>query len=307
MNQSNALRQLEIILDGAVQNGKPSDVAGLVILKEMGLPSQAINLINFYEILAKAYLEAKSIRTIGKLPRYLIVLEELQNFIVENHIWSAQWASYNNYIKVSNCLITIDSLANELYRLNPLVALDENFLQQLHDEFDLLLKQISESDLSPEIKQTLLIKVEAILKAISHYKVEGTEGIQQAGKLALFDLATEENEITKEEKKHPLFKKFKSSAITLCGFFLTTIGVVPDIDKYWIPKIQEYQDTREKIEQMLDEESSIETIYERALPIFKGKKMKAITGKEQPALPPSREDIENKTEGEIKTDGEINP
>jgi hypothetical protein len=79
------------------------------------------------------------------------------------------------------------------------------------------------------------------------------------------------------------------------------IGGVPDVDEYWRPKFEDFLNGREKIEKIIDEESSIETIFENASTIFYEKETKAIAGREIPALPPSKQNVETKADDEINS------
>jgi len=52
------------------------------------------------------------------------------------------------------------------------------------------------------------------------------------------------------------------------GVLLVPIQVTPVMDEYWIPKIQDFLVIEEQIREKINDDSSIETIYENALSIF---------------------------------------
>jgi hypothetical protein len=102
MSQSNAVRRLEIVLDDAVKNGQPGELCGRVLLQAMKLPEIPPNIVNFYELLGKAYAEAESLRTLPKLNVYLKILEELKELFITNHPWKAYWSEFHNSIVARN-------------------------------------------------------------------------------------------------------------------------------------------------------------------------------------------------------------
>jgi hypothetical protein len=302
MNQSGALRRLETVLEYAVENGQKNRLCGHVLLEAMNLSIEAHNLINFYELLNKAYTEAELLKGIpeDKLGRNLKVLTQLKEQFIAGQPWNNPWEPFCRKLIESNTLAILPLLANESYRINPKVDLELDFLRQLYDEFNSLLEQINESSLSQKIKQLLIIQIESILQSIRRYDLEGTQGIEQIAKLAILDLTTGINKITKEDKRHPLVKRVLGSLATLSQIStpittaaLLVITVTPDLDQYWMRKIQDFLNTREKVEEVIDEESTVEIILEKASEISQTQKMKAMSGKDFLLLPPSKEEIEN--------------
>jgi hypothetical protein len=304
MNQSNALSRLKTILDKAVECEDPSKFSGSVLLQAMNLPPTPQNIVEFYELLGKAYEETKSLKDISGFSDSLVSgsLEILQQLVIKYNLWETRWSAFHSHLTTTNSQLILGLLANEVSRVNPKVILEKVFLQQLHDEFSSLLEQIHESNLSQKIKQLLIIQIDSILKSIRRYNVEGTEGIEQTAKLRMLDLALAANKVTKEEKNHPLFKKVYSSVVTLgsiCGFTMSFVGFVPDVEQYWIPKFQNFLNGRNEIEKIINEKSSIEAIFEDALEVFKQEETKAITGRNLPALPPCEKNVETNVEGNI--------
>jgi len=119
-------------------------------------------------------------------------------------------------------------------------------------------------------------------------------------KQTLVDLITTEFKITIEEKNHSVFRLFKKSVMGLWGVTLIGITTIPDLDQYWRPKFEDFLTSREKIGTIVDKETSLEAILEEASKIFSGNEQRAITGtgRELPALSPSKEDVEPKKDFE---------
>ena len=74
----------------------------------------------------------------------------------------------------------MDALADFFHAQDPLVFLEQDFLDQLKTEFQSLSDSILNSTLSNELKKFLIEKVEDILAAIRRYHIDGTEGLTKA-------------------------------------------------------------------------------------------------------------------------------
>jgi len=304
MPQSNALRKLEKLLTEAVATGNQKQSCGSILLKATGTESIS-RLIEFYELLSKAEQEAKSIRNKPNLDRYLKILDGLYQHFITQHIWGAPWSVFYNYIEEKNLLTTLDSLADFYHNQNPKIFLEKEFLGELDSEFNLLLNDISESDLSKNLKRFLTIQIESILRAIRRYDIDGTEGLEKATKVVITELMMIENKLKDEDKKNPIVKKIISTTIGLAWFFIPTsiydvIGAVPDIHEFWVPNYEQLAATREKVAQITCETMTIQEIFEKALDAFDKEQSKSLAGTSEPKLiPPAPEnDLEASTNDE---------
>lgn len=145
MQQSNALRRLEIILDEAVTNGDGNQASGPIILKAMKLSNQPSKVVDFYELLNRAEEETKKLKNLPKIDRYLETIEELHKVFILNHIWVTKWSTFAGHIKTRGVLIALDALANYFHSQNPTVLLEQDFLEKLSHEFESLIKNILNS------------------------------------------------------------------------------------------------------------------------------------------------------------------
>lgn len=77
----------------------------------------------------------------------------------------------------------------------PTKTLDKDLLAKSRQYLQIALKDIRDSDLSPNIRITLIARIQAIISAIDNYAVSGQEEVFDSLKSAVFDIAA----ITKKE------------------------------------------------------------------------------------------------------------
>jgi hypothetical protein len=240
MQQSNALRRLEVVLSEAVENGDGAQPAGSILLKAMDLSIDPNNIVNFYELLNKARQEAGKIKDVPKISRYINPLEDLSKLFVVHHLWNINWATFANPIESGNVLSVLNSLADYYHNQNPVKFLEEEYLVELSSNFQSFLNEILDSDLSKELKIFLIKRIEDILIAIRRYRIDGAEGIEIAAKLLLSDLFIAGPTLNEKDKKNPIYNRviaFVLKVSLVCSNPL--IGNIPAIEQYWGPKIIE--------------------------------------------------------------------
>lgn len=297
MHQSNALRRLEVVLAEAVANGDKNQSSGLILLKAMKLGDQSQNLIDFYELLSKAEEEARRIKNQPNITRYLQVLEELNQVFIFNHVWGAPWKTFTSHIESRNVLLALDALANYLNLQNRALFLEQDFLEKLNSEFNSLLDEVLNSDLSKELKRFLIKRIEDILTAIRRYHIDGTEGLEKAAQSLVSDLVITEHTLKDIDKKNSTYINVKAWFLSFLLYIAPTpwdiIGAVPDMDGFWIPKYEELVAGHKKVEQIVCETPKIQDALEKASNIFNRQPQKSLTGgKPIKALPASREEVE---------------
>lgn len=295
MQKSNALRRLEKILTEVVTSGATQQSSGPILLKAMKLSEHPQNIIDFYELLSKAKEEAKSIKNISNINRYLQTIEELYQIFVLNHLWVTAWSTFAAHIEGKGVLNTLDALAEFFNSENPEIFLEQDFLEKLNDEFRNLLDGILKSSLSKELKRFLIERIEDILKAIRRYHIDGTEGLEKATKALVSDLVMTEHSLQDKDKDNPVYKNAKAWVLSLLIYIAPSpydiIGAVPDIYDFWVPKFEELAAGREKVEQIICETPTIQEAFEKASNTFDRQPQKSITGgRELKALPASTND-----------------
>jgi hypothetical protein len=292
--QSNALRRLEGILDEAVAYENKKEQTGVVLLKAMNLDVEPQNIVEFYELLSKAKEESLRINK-PKISRYISTLDELHKVFILNHLWTTEWNILSIHIESRNVLTTLDALADFFHTQDPLVFLEQDFLDKLKTEFQSLLESILNSNLSNELKRFLIEKVEDILAAIRRYHIDGTEGLTKAAQSLVSDLVMTEHNIKDADKKNPVYNNAKGWFLAFLLYIAPTpydiIGAVPDIDGYWKPKFEELVAGQKKIEQIACETPTIQGVLEKSADVFDRQPQKNITGSpELKALPASKEE-----------------
>lgn len=300
MQQSNALRRLEEILTEAIETGDGNQPCGLILLKVMQLGNQVEDLVDFYELLNKAEAEARSVRNKPRLNRYLETIKQLRRLFITKSIWSENWSAFVTDIN-NNVLNTLDSLANDFGSQKPTIFLEQEFLKNLKDEFESLLDEVIGSDLSRELKHFLIGRIEDIQKAIRRYQIDGSEGLEKSTKSLLSDLVMSEHYFKAEDKHNYVYKHVKAWILSLIIYITPTpydiIGAVPDIHDFWIPKFEELTEGHKKVEQIINETSTIQEALEKASIVFDRQTQKSIAGRREPkALPASKEDPETAVE-----------
>jgi hypothetical protein len=301
MIHSNALRKLEETLTKAIENGNRQQASGTVLLESMNIGSQARSIVDFYELLNKVEEEARSLKSIRNIDRYLSTIEQLQEYFIVNHIWAVAWDTFANYIETKNVLNTLDSLAEFYYRENPAIILEKDFLEKLNSEFTSLLDEIIKSDLSRELKTFLTKHIEKILKAIRRYHIDGTEGLKNAAQSLVSDLVMRGHTVKDLDKNNPKYRRVQAWGLSFLLYIAPSpydiIGAVPDIYDFWIPKFEELAKGREKIEKIIEETPNIQEACEKASHVFDRQAQKSIAGSgERKALPASKEDSEDKND-----------
>jgi hypothetical protein len=172
--QSNALRRLDTILAKAVAYQNQQEPAGLVLLNSMQLNADPKKVVAFYELLSKAKEESLRIINQPNIDRYISRLNILHEVFILHPVWTTEWKIFSNHIESTGVLLALDALANYFHDQDPLVLLEQDFLDQLKTEFQSLLEGILQSTLSKELKRFLTEKIEDILTAIRRYHIDGT-------------------------------------------------------------------------------------------------------------------------------------
>lgn len=297
MRQSNALRRLDTILAEAVASGDPNHSSGPIILKAMGLSGQPRNIVDFYELLNKAEEEARSIKNKPKIDRYFEKIEELHQLFIVNHLWNEKWGTFANQIKKTGVLIALDALAEFYYSQNPKIFLEQDFISSLKNNLESLLDEIINSDLSRDLKEFLIERIEEILKAIRRYNLDGTEGLEQVTKSLISELAMKEHNFAAEDKRNPIYKRVQAFALGIILWITPSpydiIGAAPDIQDFWIPKFEELTEEHKKIEEAISETSTIQEAFEKVSSLVNKQNKKLLPGKTIKALPASKGNLKH--------------
>jgi hypothetical protein len=290
MNQSSALRQLETILDEAIKNGDKKAPTGIALMQAMQLEPKPQNFVSFFALLYNAEEETKRLETSSQNERDVFAIKRFQEQLIIENAWGKQWEHFSIHIEDKNILSLLHNLADRYHSKNPKPFLEEEFLVGLDKEFSSLLSEIIESDISRKLKSDIKCHIEDILSAIRNYLINGTEGIEKAAQSLIIDLEVESHKLSSEDKINPTIQKIKGIVfglvICLRPSFWDIIGVVPDINGFWAPKLHELVEFSQKIELQIDGDSTIKSICEK---ISQAKETKLLTGTSHMSLSPGKE------------------
>ncbi len=306
MSESNVLRVLQAILKESIEQGNPEQAAGIVLLQTMKLNQEPKNLITFYELLSRAKSDAVKLRNISsdnhkeEYTESVEAIEALQDMFVLTPPWTQPWKSFAGQLKSGRYTSILASLARDFHVQNPKIFLEQEFLKELDLNLSSLKNEVLGSELSPSFKKYLIEKIEDILKSISRYLIDGTEGLEKAAKSLLSDLTLAEYKLTEPDKQSPVYKKVKAWGLALVLWCSPSpydlIGAVPDVQQFWMPKYEELATGQKQIEKILESHSSTEEIIKEAedqnILCKKPKsKPKSLAGREIKALPPSEKKL----------------
>jgi hypothetical protein len=290
MGQNNSLRILERILTIATSDSKPQEKFGSVLLKSMNLDIQPENMVDFYGVLSRARDEAANIRK-KNIERYIKTLDELYRFFVETDLWNEQSAHFVNHIQQKNILNTLDSLADFFGDQNLRIVLSEDCLPLLKKEFESVLDNVINSDLSQDIKKFLIKGITQILEGLAKYDIDGGETLEQSVKKLISNLVLSDHNIKSEDRQKSGYTKPVSLILVLLIHCIPTpwdiIGAVPDIHDFWIPKYSQIMERQKEVEGIVKSCSNMKESIEKAS-CHLVSQQKLITGKEQKSLPPGK-------------------
>ncbi len=306
--QTSALQRLAKILNDAILNSLSysRDAAAIpILLQSIDVPDSSSHFIDFFSILSTAREEIRKMKGRESSCR---VIEKLNDYFINNI--NITWKDFAKYIDDGNIIDLLHSLADHYHTQNPTIFLESDFLDRLEEQFNSLLDEIIDSDLSNNLKRFLTKQIENILYAIRRYSIDGTEGLEKAIKSFVTDLVMVEKHIDKKDKKNPIYSRclagFSSLLVILRPSPYDVIGVVPAIDDYYRPRIEEFIKNWQEVEENTDETSTITEIMEKSLQLSNKQPQKSLQGKEQKSLPSSQINEEPPLEMEANLEDEDN-
>ncbi|QCS49267.1 hypothetical protein FEK30_07360 [Picosynechococcus sp. PCC 11901] len=210
--QSSQLRTLQRIFKEAIKSGKTDSAAKDVILPLIKLPVNADSVITFYGILFNAANEVNSFRSSPTMEKDILQeslqsITKLNRFFVENNIWNTPWQKFSTFLKNANYILLLDNLSNYYYSAYKLKTVDEEDLEKIAQKINQLLDDVDKSGLPSNVKNVLISHLNEILRVISRYQIDGTEGLQKVAKSMMTDLLLAEKSIDLEDQPKTTFNK----------------------------------------------------------------------------------------------------
>jgi hypothetical protein len=282
--QTSALQKLADLFEKASDKGEISDPSLAVLLEIMKSSCSTDDAIEFFGLLYKVIEELDKINILKpKGSRHAI--QKLHDFIVKNNLHKMPLTEFNHYIEVSNIIDILISLAKNYKDENPTIFLESDFLDGLKEQFNSLLNEITDSDLSNNLKIFLTKQIEDILYAIRRYSIDGTEGLEKAIKSFFSDLAIVESHLDKKDKKNPIYKN--------CQIWLSTLLIslfhpsAYDIISVY-PTFRDYFLKTEELVKHTIGEMSLQEVLEKSLDSFNKQPHESLSGKEQKSISPAK-------------------
>jgi hypothetical protein len=286
--QTSALQRLSKILNDFMQEKITSSESPAIpkLLEYINVPDDSPHLMDFFTLLSTAREEIGRMKDRESSRR---VIEKLNDYFINKAHSDMKWPDFSKFIDDGNYIFLLNSLADHYHTQNPTIFLESDFLDGLKEQFNSLLDEIIASDLSNNLKRFLTKQIENILYAIRRYSIDGTEGLEKAIKSFVSDLVMVEKHIDKKDKENPIFNRCLAGVSSLLVIFRPSpydiIGVVPAIDDYYLPKIEEFIQNWQEVEASSDEASTFTEIIERSCQLSNKQPQKSLSGKEQKSLP----------------------
>ena len=264
----------------------------------MWLPEdKAGNLTFFYALVNEAKQEASTLKK-DKIDEYINVISKFMDDLIVGDPWKGKVSSLRGNIANRNLPLIADSLAEYYYIQNPHLLPERAFLEYIQEALNDLLTEVIESDLSKELKEIFLAGIQSLLKALYRYQIDGPEEIGNLSKALVVDLTNRENKIQENDREKPAYKKFFAWLIFLGQFFRPSIydviGAAPDLNDYWIPRIERIAQDYQKIEEFVDSSATIQEAFEKSQDVFSDEVQKKLLGQpELPALLPADESLDS--------------
>jgi hypothetical protein len=264
-HQSSELRRLEQVLSAASSREDRNTQAGHILLESMNLEVFPKNLHQFYGLLNKATSEAKSLQRNPEIDEDIEALNELNQLFVLYHVWTEPWITFRTQIEGKYIRSVIRSLANRFNIENPSIFSEQDFLEELKTKFSALSVEITDSELSTDLKNFLKQQIGEILTEIYRYDTHGKKGLEKTAKSMIASLSLSESILDEKDKNNPSYRKAVSTVLALImNFGSFAIQIAPDYDDFWRPSVEHFLDRYNDFSTAISEGESIKEILEKA-------------------------------------------
>jgi hypothetical protein len=252
-------------------------------------------LFKFYRLIDEAIEEAKQVKDIGDRDRRK--LDTLPDFFLDEKILKMEWNLFKSHLEDNDIWRFIRLFAILYEKEFPVFPfLEKDLLEKIKNSFQKNLDEVIASNLSKDLQDFLVDKLENLLKAIRRYQIDGSEGLKKVAQNIISDLTLIGSSIKSEDRENPILQKFVSrvsifSRILGISSVASIIGFTADIDSI-LAKYTRYLEHPEAIVVIEGELSVSESIKESVMQ-FEEYGQPIIEGKEEPkALPPGSDNSE---------------
>jgi hypothetical protein len=226
MTENNSAHRLCNILEKAIETGNDQLDTILVIGRAMGIEdtSDKYFMTDFFVLIADVERSILNLQNVPKKKDYIDTIREIQNLLFTHNLSRDHWPNIRETIKNRNFTLILDACANFIAREIPLMNLGENDLADHLLKCEELLRDVTESDLTNDLKTFLIVRLEEVCSAIRHYSIGGSERLRTVVEANIGGMILRSTGISPEDREKPILKLLFSWFLT----FGSLLGMVTD-------------------------------------------------------------------------------
>jgi hypothetical protein len=226
MNQNNSAYRLCTILDKAMKVGDEQKDATAAIGIAMGIKdiSDRRFMTDFFVIIADTERSILLLKNLSRKESFIEIIRQIQNLFFSHNL-REHWPNIKNAINGGNLTLLLASCADFIAREIPAQNLSENQLKDYLLECEELVRKVSESDLSEDIKTFLVMRLEEICIAIRHYSIGGSERLRAVVEANIGGILPIIPTLHEKDRSSPILKIF----IATCMSISAAIGTAANI------------------------------------------------------------------------------
>lgn len=242
MTTNNSALRVYEILKAAIDYGKNNKTkdAGYVALGvalDISDPIANKHLFSrFFVLLEDAYQTVMLLQNVGDNELCANAFLQIQSVFLNYGIFTTEWEVFSNYLEKTGAL-------NQVYLAGVLVSsqvknlsLNKVQLQKYLQEFEALMIELNDSDLPDDLKNYLLIRLEAICFALKNYSTGGSERLKMVVESNIGSFFINRDKLaTVDDKNKPLIKKVLGIILTLGGL----LDFTSNTQNYLLPLLTE--------------------------------------------------------------------
>ncbi|MBD2168046.1 hypothetical protein H6G04_27045 [Calothrix membranacea FACHB-236] len=237
MRQNNAARRLYDAFQYALADGNPNEFTYLVLARAFGVKDPESNkyfLIDIFDLLAEVEKKIKLLKNVDGIEIYVKGIQEIQYYLITCNPLDGLWQTLKSFIEGRNLSLILHSCANFLDQEQPEPELTDEQLHEYLKQCESLLQEVVISDLSNDIKEYLVVRLEEICSAIRHYKIGGPERLRIIVEASIGAAVVRYGQYS-EQQKEGIFKKI----MNVLGPIATVLGLVADTNGFVLPAVKE--------------------------------------------------------------------
>lgn len=237
MSQLNAAGRLCDVLESICEDVQPGTSAYESIGKALGisnLQTDLTELTKLFELLGAVEENIRSLKNTERSQRYLASIIEFHKFLIQHGLWQITSENLCNFINQNNLVLIFDACASYIAQEQLEHDLTEEQLKDFLKQAESLLNEVVDSDLQPDIKKYLIVRLEEICTAMRHYSTGGAQYLSLVVDASIGGLFLRQNHISQDKEK-PVLSKLLRFLLELGGI----IDLGANIQGFVMPKIEQ--------------------------------------------------------------------